>query len=808
MFPELTPGSTFGQGRYEIRGELGRGGMGRVLLAFARHLERLVVIKVLQAIDNEQHLMRFQREAQALAQARHRYVVPVHEFGLEGQFPFIVMGYIEGETLEEFVVRAFREGDGPDEEWVRDFFLKLIEALDSLHSQGLVHRDVKPANILIARETGDPILVDFGLAKMDPAQFRATMESLTQTGQFVGTPGFMPPEQLDTKSGLGEVGAASDIWGFGATLFYTLTGQQPFQGRTLIELAAALVSLEAPRLRSVRPEAPLWLDELCHQCLRQAVIERPGTDAIIECLTSSGARGLKIERSSKGVYVLLLCLLAMIGAGGVFWHQSRDVTDPVLLLKETRRSIATNRGFFEIVGKVEDENPSHVLVGKKRVEVSESGVFRCTETLKAGEQVISLVAFDKDGRESAVERLTVRLDQEPPSFTLDPVTTGSDGHFLIRGRASEDLRSVRYQSQRGQVKGERFSFTLKLAEYDRDGVLVFEDLAGNEARLKMPLVIVGQTKSSSFGTFTSALKKARSGDTFYLLPGRYKMISRPRLSLNFVGLGAREEVVLYARNRALLELSKVRVTFKNLSLDHQSRSGAGIEGDSGQLEIENCVLRLEGFKSFRLGGRNTTISVKARNCRFLLEGREGSKFSKCQVKFQNVHITDQRQLIVEGDNLELLTFEDCPKVSWSWVNLSHSRAGGILMTRTFAEMENCELHHCVKRALVLNGGRLKLRGSAIHSNRYAGLSLRHQASGLALACQFWKNGGSISERLAGIHLIDRSKLTMIGSEIRDHNYYGIVAMDDCEVTLQRCTLKNNKPGDFYGEFQGSLIKRN
>lgn len=805
MSLDFAPGSSFGQGRYEIHRELGRGGMGRVLLAYAHHLERYVVVKVLQGGQNEQTLARFGREAQALAQARHRYVVPVHEFGVEGNCPFIVMGFVEGETLEAYVSRMFREGETLELDWIRDFFLKLVEALQSLHEHGIVHRDVKPANILISKETGDPVLVDFGLAKIDQSQFRATLESLTQTGQLLGTPGFMPPEQLDTRSGLGESGAGSDVWGFGATLFYAMSGRQPFQGRTLIELAAALMSLDAPRLRSLHAETPLWLDELCHQCLRRAVVERPTTEAIYDCLNSSGKIGLTRKRSTKkAVFAFLFVSLLMIL--GFLWQQNQDSSPPNLELKETRTSIYTNQRVFELTGRVVDAHPSHLLINGKRVELGRAGLFQKSFKLLDGSQVVRLVAVDQGGKESEVRELTVVLDRQLPEITVDPIRYVKDGTVFIEGKADKPLLSASYLSQPCNLDGNRFSIKLNLRNYQRDAVLSVRDLAGNEVTVKLPFSVAGQTESGSFGSISSAFRKAESGDTIFLMPGRYKMPGKPTVSSKIIGVGRRENIILYAKDRPFLDLKKLSVAFENLTVRQRSRSGSGIVAKSGQIHFVNCVVELEGVKNILITGDKSKVLFSATNTQLRLFGREGSKFSKARVFMKNVDVRDCRQLLVQGDNLELISMFDCDQFYWSRVNLHRSRAGGVLSVRSYGEMENCKIHHCNKIGLVLNGGEVRLRGTHIYANRYAGLAVGHRGMAEAVACRFQRNGGSVDYRIAGIHVYDRSELKLVGCEVSDHSQYGIYAMDDGRVKLLGCVFKNNKPGDINSENQG-LVER-
>ena len=174
-------------GKYELRAEIGRGGMGTVYKGYDQMLDRYVAVKILapHLVWEKEFVERFLREARAAARLKHPHIVTIHDVGQEGGWYYFVMEYLEGETLTDLIRRR---GPLPPDE-VLSILRPLAEALDYAHHRGLVHRDVKPANIIVGSE-GQVTLTDFGIA-------RATQETrLTATGTVVGTPEYMSPEQI------------------------------------------------------------------------------------------------------------------------------------------------------------------------------------------------------------------------------------------------------------------------------------------------------------------------------------------------------------------------------------------------------------------------------------------------------------------------------------------------------------------------------------------------------------------------------------------------------------------------------------
>lgn len=230
---------------YRVERLLGRGGMGAVYLAHEAGLDRDVAIKVLppERTATAATLERFRREARTAARLSHPHIVPLHAFGEQGDTAYYVMGYVRGESL---AARLHREGPLPEVE-VRRITIALAEALQHAHEQGVVHRDVKPDNVLLEEGSGRPLLTDFGIAR---GEFVG--DHLTGTGSILGTPDFMSPEQA---AGRPDVDARSDVYSLGVTAYAMLSGRLPFEARTPGEALARRLTEDPSPLRPLVPQA-------------------------------------------------------------------------------------------------------------------------------------------------------------------------------------------------------------------------------------------------------------------------------------------------------------------------------------------------------------------------------------------------------------------------------------------------------------------------------------------------------------------------------------------------------------------------
>ncbi|MCB9463051.1 MAG: protein kinase [Candidatus Eisenbacteria bacterium] len=249
-------------GRYEITGEIGRGGMGVVYRATQTSLNRTVAVKMLPLAFTQtpEFLGRFRREAETLARLSHENVVHVYDVEELDGTPFIVMELVSGPSLAALL----RESSPLPFAVVRDIGMAIATGLGAAHRQGIIHRDIKPDNVLFT-PSGTPKLTDFGIARVDDTRVE------TKTGSLLGTPHYIAPEQANGEHAT----ERSDVYSLGIALYEMLTGSRPFQGRNAIEVYLKHIQEPVPDLRDALPDVPDPLAAVVHRCLEKDPAKRP-----------------------------------------------------------------------------------------------------------------------------------------------------------------------------------------------------------------------------------------------------------------------------------------------------------------------------------------------------------------------------------------------------------------------------------------------------------------------------------------------------------------------------------------------------
>jgi dienelactone hydrolase len=308
----LASGATLGP--YEISAIIGSGGMGEVYRARDTRLNRTVAIKIVRPdlAWGDEIGIRLRHEARAISALKHPHVCALYDIGEQDGLHYFVMEFVEGESLS----RALQRGPLPLETAIR-YGAEIASALDAAHSQGFIHRDVKPGNVMIS--SGGIKVLDFGLAKHLKREGASDAATMTLTSGLhsglVGTVAYMSPEQADGRT----LDARSDIFSLGVVLYEMVCGQTPFRGETTLSTLASILREDPPGPRQLRSETPAELDRIIQRCLAKKPEDRYGSAAEaardLEKLRTPAATGITVRKSA--VVAVVLLLVALLAAGGI-----------------------------------------------------------------------------------------------------------------------------------------------------------------------------------------------------------------------------------------------------------------------------------------------------------------------------------------------------------------------------------------------------------------------------------------------------------------------------------------------------------
>src|SRR5438552_12680829 len=419
---------------YELLKEIGRGGQGVVYRARQKSLNRTVALKVIGVghWDREAHLRRFRLEAEAAASLNHPFIVPIHEIRERNGCCYFSMNLLEGGQLDEAVKRqviSIRRAV--------ELIAKLARTVHYAHESGILHRDIKPGNVLLDKE-GEPHLTDFGLARLIE-----TEGTVTRTTEMLGTPSYMAPEQAN---GNAEVTAAADIYGLGAVLYQLLTGAPPFVGRSTYETVRLLLETDPRQPRLLNPKVDRDLSTICLKCLEKDPQRRYlSALALVEDLerwlrhepiqarrTGFVTRGSKWLRRKPAIAVSVASLVALIAVLAiVIWNGELFRQPPSNAAVVSERSIAV----LPFLNLSDDKANAYFADGiqdeilSRPSKIAELKVISRTSTEKYKSSLLNLREIGQQLRVANILEGQIQKAGDEVRITVQLINASTDSHL-------------------------------------------------------------------------------------------------------------------------------------------------------------------------------------------------------------------------------------------------------------------------------------------------------------------------------------------------------------------------------------------
>ncbi|MDQ3799154.1 MAG: protein kinase, partial [Acidobacteriota bacterium] len=440
-------------GHYRIVSRIGSGGMGEVYLARDSKLNRQVAVKTLPVSlsCDTNHLRRFQTEAKAAATLNHPNVATIYSVEDVGGQPFITMEYVEGKSLDAFISSS----GGLDLKTFLEWFVPLADALSHAHEKGIIHRDIKPGNIMITADEGVPKILDFGLAQIDKAVTAAASAAtsaedsstldLTEPGQVFGTPSYMSPEQAEGR----QVDHRSDIFSFGVVMYQALTGERPFKGDSYAAIVSELMTKDPRPVNQIKPETPFLLSRLVMRCLckerRKRFQSMREVRAILEEINAAVEAGDNSGGGSSPDSTSLQFLKSKsksFSGGGI--GRRRWILAPLTLLLIVAASFALYR-FFQ-----DKPQPPIRFENMTLRKLSQTNNVVYAQITPDGKSIAYNTIEENDGRSLWIRRVddknALQLVSSQPVFYWGGLTISADGSQIYYIVAERDgIRRTLYR---------------------------------------------------------------------------------------------------------------------------------------------------------------------------------------------------------------------------------------------------------------------------------------------------------------------------------------------------------------------------
>jgi len=431
-------------GRYQIDELVGEGAMARVFKAYDPKIDRVLAIKVLKAqlLADEEYRSRFLREAKGAGILSHPNIVTVFDVGEEDSQPYIAMEWVAGPTLADLL----KDGKTFTPQQVVDIGIQLVRALDYAHKRGIVHRDVKPGNVMLVQDTLTVKVADFGICRIKEQDTKTTAQQ-TRMGDVLGTPHYMSPEQV-----LGSpVDARSDLFSAGVVLFQLLTGALPFDGESLISVAYKITKSDPPSLDKLRPDLPLSMRRVIERALKKQPEKRYQSGEEFAQALSVVAREFEEDGKRKGTRGMPLAMrwsLVMAAVVAI----TMAVTGTILYQRQYAAMLGQVTGYGGSLAKLIAVETAVPLLGEDWAAID---VFIQETTSRQDFTHILVVDYQGMVRGSSDPKL---LNQKYVAPEARPLSSNSNGvtvntYSLADGRGVLDFMApVLFQSKEiGQI---------------------------------------------------------------------------------------------------------------------------------------------------------------------------------------------------------------------------------------------------------------------------------------------------------------------------------------------------------------------